>query len=164
MSLVCLDSHILIWSIKEEATPGQETMIPKSKAFLRWLDDTDTKVLIPSVIVAEFLMRIPPEIHTTVNNLLQRDFLIAPFDVQAAAYFSKIWQAKKEQRIIRELISSGKTRQELKVDSMIVAIAVARGASCIYSYDEGLEKFANGYIDVRKIPELPEQESLPLSF
>lgn len=160
MKLVCLDSHILIWSIKEEATPGQEAMIPKSKAFLRWLDETNTRVLIPTVIIAEFLMRIPPDMHTTVSNLMQQDFLIAPFDTQAAANFSKIWQTNKEQKVIRELIASGKTRQELKVDSMIVAIAVSRNAECVYSYDDGLKKFANGYIDVKQIPELPEQKAL----
>ena len=26
MSLVCLDTHILVWGIKEEATPGQEEL------------------------------------------------------------------------------------------------------------------------------------------
>jgi predicted nucleic acid-binding protein len=158
--MVCIDSHVMIWAIKEESAPGQEFMIPKAKAFLKWLDKTDVKVIVPSVVVAEFLMRIPPEIHTTINNLIQRNFISPPFDLQAAAHFSRIWQARKSQKVLQDLIDNGKTRQELKADSMIVATALARGASLIYSHDEGLKKFAEGYIRVLEIPDVPEQKQL----
>jgi hypothetical protein len=32
MSLIVVDTQILIWAVKREATPGQEPMIEKSRA------------------------------------------------------------------------------------------------------------------------------------
>ncbi|MDM8558566.1 hypothetical protein [Candidatus Parabeggiatoa sp. HSG14] len=43
-----------------------------------------------------------------------------------------------------------------KVDGMIVATAVTQKATCIYSHDPGLAKFASGYIEVKEIPILPD--------
>ena len=65
MSLVCFDNHVLVWGIKEQATPGQEDMIPRTKAFISKLQNDKVHVLIPSVVVAEFLMPIPPDMHAT---------------------------------------------------------------------------------------------------
>lgn len=31
MNLVCFDTHIIIWGIKKQATPGQEGNIEKAK-------------------------------------------------------------------------------------------------------------------------------------
>jgi len=41
-----------------------------------------------------------------------------------------------------------------------VATAIAHGASCIYSHDRGVHRFAEGHILVAQIPELPEQLDL----
>lgn len=157
MSLFCLDSHILIWGIKEEATPGQEPMVPKAKAFFEYLENDNAKVIVPSVVVAELLIKIPSSLHPMVTNLMQRTFIVPPFDLKAAMHFAKIWQEKKEQQVIQELDG---TRQELKADCMIVAIAVAQNATCLLSYDDNLKKFAEGYIEVRKLPNLGYQTSL----
>jgi predicted nucleic acid-binding protein len=159
--LICLDSHILIWGISEYATSGQELMIDKTKRFLKWLDNRKATILVPTVVVAEFLMNVPPEHHATITNLLDRSFVIAPFDTVAAAYFSKIWQTKKDQGIIDEARRDGKTRELIKVDGMLVATAVARKAKIIYSYDnKGVCKFAEGFIEVAEIPDIPEQQNL----
>jgi len=61
MAVVCLDSQILVWGIKQQATAGQEDMIPRAKAFLKWLDDNDKKVIIPAPIITEILMPVPIE-------------------------------------------------------------------------------------------------------
>lgn len=160
MGLVCLDNHVLIWGIKEEASPGQEPMIPLAKSYLKHLADTSTNVIIPSVVVAEFLMRIPTQLHATVTNLFNKSFTVAPFDTAAATNFARIWQTQKDKNLIEELILSGKTKQELKIDSMIVAIAVSRGAELIISHDEGLKRFADGFIPVHDIPFISQQNYL----
>lgn len=157
MQLVCLDTQILIWGIKNEATAGQEALIPKAQAFLKHLDKNQVQVLIPSIVIAEFLMRIPPEAHATIGNLIQRSFVVAPFDLQASAHFARLWQLH---HAVAEAPLAGAdtfTRSALKADCMIVAAAIARGADCIYSYDKGLKKFANGQIEVLPIPDILEQ-------
>lgn len=161
MKTVCLDTHILIWSIKEQSSPGQEYMIPRAKKFLEYLESEKYIVLIPAIVVAELLMRVPPELHATVTNLLDRSFVIPPFDLQSSTYFARIWQDKQKQGIIKELQQNYQAqRDEIKADCMIVAIALSRGAECIYSYDKKLRIFANGHIEVEEIPIIPNQPSL----
>ena len=159
MKLVCFDSNVLIWGVKEQATLGQEFMIPRTKAFMKYLDENDTRVMIPSVVIAEFLMPIPINMHAMLTNLLDRSFLIASFDTAAASAFAKIWQSKKDQFVIEALAKSGATKSELKMDNLIVATAVSQKADCIYSHDGPLKAFADGYIDVQDIPAIPVQAS-----
>jgi len=157
LNLVCFDNHILIWGIKEQATAGQEEMIPRAKALIKHLDEDHTRILIPSVVIAEFLLPISPEEHALVLNLFNRSFIVASFDTAAASILAKIWRSKKQQAVIDTLVKNGKTRAELRTDSMIVATAVCQKADCIYSQDDALRAFAEGYIEVKVIPFIPQQ-------
>lgn len=157
MRMICLDNHVLIWGIKGQCTEGQEDMIPLAKKFIESMDK-DICALIPAVVVAEYLMPIPLESHAEVINTLNRDFAIAPFDTLCASKFSLIWNANKSEA--GELLKNGATRNELKVDSLIVATAVARKAECIYSYDKWIRTIAKGFIEVREIPFIEEQPKL----
>jgi predicted nucleic acid-binding protein len=142
MPLVCFDSMILIWGIQEH---GQEEEVAQAKAFLDHLDKQGTKALIPSVVVAEFLTGIPTAAHTTIADLLERHFITAAFDLKASMHFARIWQDRDQRGVITLLKQRDRaTRAELKADCMIVATAVAQGASCIYSHDDNLAGFANG--------------------
>lgn len=59
----------------------------------------------------------------------------------------------------RKVHSVPKTK--IKYDCMIVAIAIVRGASRIYSEDSDLKKFAHGQIDVLPLPNISTQGVLP---
>lgn len=157
MSLICIDTQILIWAMKEEATDGQESMILRSQALIDRLDKSNKKILIPAVVVGEFLIRMPDETHQTTANLLGRDFMVAAYDIRAAVYFAKLCREKSHDR---DLHNSGMTRQELRADRMIVATALAFGAECIYSHDRGVQTFGDGFIEVRDLPEAPSQGKL----
>jgi len=159
MNLVCFDNHVLVWGIKEQATPGQEEMIPRTKALIHKLQEDRIHVLIPSVVIAEFLMPIPLDMHATVINLFDKAFVVVPFDAAAASQFARIWLSNKGQELVNGLIRSGSTKAELKVDSLIVATAVSHNAECIYSDDSGVKAFAQGFVQVRNIPFLSEQTS-----
>ncbi|MBI2869521.1 MAG: type II toxin-antitoxin system VapC family toxin [Chloroflexi bacterium] len=161
MSLVCFDNNVLIWGIKEQAELGQEEMIPRAKALINDLVKSKTEVIIPSLVIAEFLMRIHPKEHTTTINLFELRFALQPFDTAAASKFAEIWQTRKSEGIIKALIESGKTKTEMRVDNLIVAIAVAQKAECIYSHDDDLKAFARGFIEVRDIPPVPSTPFVP---
>ena len=161
MGPVCFDSHVIIWGIKEQATPGQEEMVTKTKTFLEHLDKNGIKALIPSVVVAELLMCLPRETHAMFCNLMHRHFIIPPFDLGAASHFARIWRSRKGDTSLGQSTQGvNVSRNRLKVDCMIVATAVARGASCIYSHDKKLQKFAEGHIEVREIPTILNQLGL----
>lgn len=156
--IACLDSHILVWGIKEDATDGQENMIPKAKRFIEWLDEEKHDVIIPSVVVGELLMRVPPNQHEKVTQFFQKRFKVPPYDLMCASVYATIWQKKNEDKTVEYLKEKLKaTREELKADCQIVAIAVVQKAQCIYSYDEKLKKFAEGFIEVREMPNIGTQ-------
>ena len=157
MKIICLDNHVLIWGIKEQCSKGQEAMIPLTKRFIESIDN-DTSVLVPAIVVAEFLMPFPSEFHATIINLFNKNFIIAPFDALCASKFSVVWNTNKDKA--EELLKAGATRGELKADGLIVATAIARKAECIYSYDKWISSIAKGFIDVKEIPFIPEQPQL----
>jgi len=161
MSLVCFDTQVVIWGIKQQATPGQEGMIEKAKYLIQTCTEDGKRIIIPSVVIAELLMPIDPNSHQAFSALMQKRFIISTFDLKAASYFAKVWQERKQEReyLINNALA---TRAELKADSMIIATAVASGASCIYSHDIPLRKCATSFIEVCDIPEIPYD--LQLSF
>lgn len=160
MALVCLDSHILVWGIKEEANPGQEIMIPKAKRFISWLDEENYDVIIPSIVIGELLMRVPTNEHEAVTNFFGKRFKIPSYDLMAASCYATIWQKRNEDKTISYLKEKLRaSREELKADCQIVAIAVTQKASCIYSYDEKLKRFAEDFIEVREMPHLIDPAS-----
>ena len=75
MRLICFDNHVLIWGIKEQAQEDQEDMVTKTKKFINSIDDKEILVLIPSIVLAEFLMPVPAKFHAMVINLFNKSFI-----------------------------------------------------------------------------------------
>ena len=120
MEIVCLDNHILVWGIKEEASSGQEEMIHRAKRFFKWLDNEGYKVLIPANVIAEFLMLIPHEGHGKVISQFNRYFIVAPFDTAAASCFAKIWRKRNDDGTIERLKENGVTKNKITGISLIL--------------------------------------------
>ena len=146
MSLVSLDTNILIWAIKKQASPGQEEMIPKANNLLERISRSNQRAMVSTIVVSELLMNVNPDSIPVMTSVIEKTFMVVPFDIQSAMMFARIWQEKNG--AIEELKQSGIGRQQLKADCLIVASAIARKAICIYSNDKGLQKFAEGFIDV----------------
>jgi predicted nucleic acid-binding protein len=159
VELVCFDTHIIIWGVRGKATPGQEKNIEKAKYLTSKCEEDRIKIMVPSVVVAEVLCALEPKLHSAVSELMHRRFVIPPFDTQAALQFAEMWRNRKQPKD-----DSGISRAEMKADYMITAIAIARGAKCIYSEDAGLKKFAQDYIDVRPLPNIERQMSIEDAF
>ena len=165
MKLVCLDSHVLLWGVREIATPGQEDLIPRAKAFLGDAKMNGLRLLVPSIVVAELLSAIEEKHHALTSNLLSSGFMTPAFDLSAASHFARLWQRKQESGLIESIRKEqGATRSELKADCMIVATSLAQKAEAIYSHDFKLKRFANGEIDVLEIPALAPRSQVGLPF
>ncbi len=149
MQLVCFDTQIIIWGVKNQATPGQEENIDKAKLLIRICEDNGSRVMVPSVVVAELLCALAPELHNSFSEQMHRQFIVPLLDTQAALHFANLWKNRQNQRPL-----TGISRSEMKADFMIISIALARGANCIYSEDSGLRNFAQQYIDVKPLPDL----------
>lgn len=156
---VCLDNHILIWGIRAAATRGQESMIVRAKALIEDLDRNDAEILVPAVVIAEFLAGAPKEQHAELLNVLHRRFQLPPFDVRAAAVAAGLWRDFAERNSAwREQIRTefpGIQNVKIKADVQILATALARGAETLYTQDGPLTTLATGLIQVRELPPAP---------
>jgi hypothetical protein len=103
-------------------------------------------------------MKIPVEQHQNFISQFSKNFIIAPFDAHAASQFAYIWQKTGESYQSNNQGNSG--REKIKVDCMIVAIAVAQKANVLYSEDADIIKIANGFVNVKTIPDIPYQYEL----
>ncbi len=161
MDIVCFDTQVLIWGVQETSSSTQTEMIERAKYLIGQLSQSKTRIIVPSVVVGEFLLGIPSEDHAKVLNLMRESFLTAPYDLQAAARFASLWRERAANNSIKILQDDlGATRQELRADCMIVATALAQKASCIYSHDKRLKAFAGDAIQVIEIPKQQTQFDL----
>ncbi len=153
MSIVCLDSQILVWGIKEQSSEGQEDMIPRAKAFLKWLDDNNKKVVIAAPIITEILMPVPKENYEKLLQVLHNKFRVVPFDEIAAIKCAEIWQSKADDKTLKEYRKTYQIgKHHMKYDFQIVSIAITRQVECIYSHDPHLRTFAGNLVAVREMP------------
>jgi len=152
--IICFDTNILSWGIKQESTPGQEQNIEKAAHLISTCSEDGSIVIVPSIVIAELMSGVDAKIQDNILKGLS-GFRIVPFDLQAALLYAKIWT--KDAR--RKAKSLKITRTETKADSMIVATAIAHGAACIYSHDDGLGSFAKGHVEVRELPNVPPKQN-----
>lgn len=164
MKRACLDNNILIWGIRGISTPGQERMIGRAQAFSEELDESDADVLVPAVVVAEFLAGVPKPQHTALLDVLNRRFQLPPFDVRTAAVAAELWRGAAERNPhLRDQINEafpGTQRAKIKVDMMILATALVRKADILYTHDGPLRTVADGLIEVRHLPPPREKQSV----
>lgn len=153
--IVCFDTQVLVWGLKESATPGQEAKIDQAKYLLSLCEENQKIVLIPSIVVGEILSSLTPNAVNEFTTVLHRRFRVVPYDTQAAVIFAMMWRDRKKLLQLNQQLSLGATREEIKADCMIAATAKAKGASCIYSEDAKLAKFAKNHIEVLPLPNLP---------
>jgi predicted nucleic acid-binding protein len=165
MSLIVLDTQILIWAVKREATPGQEPMIEKAARYLEHLDKCKDQMIIPSVVVSEFLANVPDERQAAVLKALENRFMVIPFDMLAAVEAARIWRINSSGNVplVQQLKADGFKNAKIKVDLQIIGTALARKAARITTHDEGLIKNAWGHLEAGPMPDLPTQPELGLA-
>jgi len=157
--IVCLDNNITAFALRDDAHPDDADKVIRARALLRYLDEQEKIILLPTPVITECLW--PVEVHARepVLNVINK-FMIGVFDLAASVKCAEMMHAiTPDEKEFKEKM--GITKAQMKFDYMIAAIAIVNEAECIYSEDEGLKTFCAGYIDVRSMPpDLPEQGSL----
>lgn len=151
MELVCLDTNICIWGIKQQSSEGQDDCIRKARYLIELLSRQKTEIAIPAIVVAELLDKVSCSESISFSARLEDLFVIPPFDRMAAEEYAR-------------LAAPGNiSKESTKVDRMIVATARAIRADAIYSEDPHIWAIANPVMEVRRLPAPPpEQLRLPL--
>jgi len=139
-----------VFALRDDAHPDDADKVIRARALLRYLDEQEKIILLPTPVITECLW--PVEVHAreSVLNVINK-FMIGTFDLAASVKCAEMMHAiTPPEKEFKE--ERGITKAQMKFDYMIAAIAIVNGADCIYSEDEGLEKFCEGHIDVRPIP------------
>lgn len=158
---VCLDTNVFVWGIREVASPGQEDQVSKAKALLKSLEEQGATIVIPAVVVGEILVALPEEMHAMAINLMDKAFVVAPFDIACAGKFAKLWHERTQDGTVDELLGDeGVTRKMLKADCLIIATAIQNGVDVLYSHDGPLRRFAEGNLRCEDIPVVEVQQDL----
>lgn len=163
MAKYILDTHVLIWGIKGIAEAGQESMIGFAKNFLKDCHNQKIDLMVPAIVLGEFLCNVEEQHHMEYIHELQKAFLIKPYDMPASLHFAKLFNERQKQIKMNganSLAENKISKQELKADFMIVATAKSSKADAIYSHDKNLKKFAGNSVKVLEIPKTPFQQDL----
>lgn len=175
MRTVGLDSQILIWGLREQATAGQEQMIERAQRFLKHLDDSpDTVIIVPAPVVAEILVRVPQAQHPPIIERLNATMQVPPFDIMAASVYAGLYAtylASAGAAAAKPASGSATpatpavsgSRDQLKADLMILAVAIVRNVSVFYTEDQEMIRLARerlagslaGKLRLEEMPRLP---------
>ncbi len=137
--MVVFDTNMLISLVAADTSDDDRARL---NSLIRALGAAKSYVGIPAPVLAEFLVdakQATSEVFATLRR--KSSIRILPFDEKAAV------EAALIARVARNAgpRKSAKTRQQIKVDRQIVAIAKACGAEHIYSDDKDLRAEARTY-------------------
>jgi len=148
--LIVFDATAFMLMVHPDAKPptDPQTGAPVSRVRERFefleqeIQRSGETILIPAPALAEVLVGLEDDSPAVIERLSRSSrFKIAEFDKLAAVELAAM---------TREAIRAGDKKegsaspwQKVKIDRQIIAIARSRGATTIYSDDEGLGKFAS---------------------
>lgn len=157
--VISFDTMVLIWGVKQVATPGQEHRIEEARRFLALARERNFNVVLSTVAVSEYLCGFEPSEHAAQIDAL-RHFAVVPFDLRAASIAA---QLTRNRTLVDELRSEYEvSRQTVKADMAILACAISAGAQTFYTTDQRLRKAAQGRIIVKELAEIASGQQKPM--
>jgi len=142
--MVVFDTTTILLSIDPRAKPPQDpaTGLPLAKCkervehLLKTLQASKTQILIPTPVLAEYLVGAGPNKGEYVEKIVaSKNFAVEPFNIKAAIELSML--ADPDLAAAKKL-DEKTTWAKLKYDRQIIAIAKACGASRVYTDDKNL--------------------------
>ena len=154
----CVDTNVLIWGILQEGiTEKEKEMIPKAKEFLKSEFDQGKTLAISIITLAEFMVAIPEKKRNQIHSLFLENFIILPFDydaaIKAAEIFYQQYHTMKSSYVNQRAI--------IRQDIQILASALMHDNVTLTTEDGPFMTLAEKYLQVQKIP-IPASTQLAL--
>jgi predicted nucleic acid-binding protein len=151
--MICFDTMILVWGVQGAARSAQEEMIERTRRYLRSLQEGNTKIMVPTAALTEYLQGFELEDRKRQLQALERHFVIPAFDLPAAYLAAGL--ARKAGNV------KGIPRQTVKTDIQIIATAIVNRAERIITDERAhFEQLADGKIEISEVPTIHEQSAL----
>jgi predicted nucleic acid-binding protein len=143
--IVGIDTQTLVWAVRRQGLPEQ---LERAKWLFEELGAEQAQVLVPTVVVSEYLIPADKRSHASIIEAINRRFLVKPYDVECASLAAELFKIGKPLRPAG--VPMG--REVLRADTMIIATAKVHKAKTFYSNDADCRKLASHVMDARDLP------------
>ena len=119
------------------------------------LYEQEVSIIVPTLCIAEFLVAYEPNEQNGIRAAIEQDFKLVVFDNLSAVQAARVYRINRDNGRHKEFKARnvGYPHQKLKVDHMIVGVAIANKVDMLYTNDSGLFNFAQTHIPVLMLPE-----------
>ena len=146
--MIALDTSALIWAV--QSVKGKQADRSRLEAIEKMADG---KIILPAPALAEYLQPVPESDRSEALRRFEKFATVVPFDYRAAMKCADLFKIPRR----------GKNRQAFKVDAMILATAIAQGASHFLEVDDDFKLLAkNQQINLVSVASLKVPQMLPL--
>lgn len=152
--MICFDTSPVIWAVEGVATKGQESLPERARIYLEQLRQEKQRICIPAPVVAEYLFgfEAKDERDRQWATLETLGAFFAPLDQRSARLAADIRRGAPFGEARENARRQGTPVAALKIDALVVAIAVASGCTELVTHDAQVIHLAQGHIAVQRIP------------
>lgn len=143
--IVAIDTNTLQWAVRKTGSPDK---IRHAGYLFAELDRDHAQIILPSIVVAEFLVPISDDARPAVVASLRERFLIEPFDTKDTIMAARLWNYGKANRAM----GAPGARVILRADTLIIATAAGHGATEFYTDDEDCFAMASQVMTAKHLP------------
>jgi predicted nucleic acid-binding protein len=143
--VVAVDTMVLVWAIRKK---GPKDKILHAGYLFKELQQAKAQVIVPSIVVAEYIAPINPQDRIKVVAAITERFRIEPFDIKDVVTAAELWDWGRAGRPMQR----PGARTALRADSLIVATARNHGATEFYTEDEACFAMANRIMTAKRLP------------
>lgn len=146
---VLLDTQILVyWNRRGPVSNVEEYETLRRAWYLFYeLDKAKARIIVPTIVIGEFLVGCRPETHQDVVREFTQKFDCPAFDLVAAMRAAEIRQSIKDQSIQKLYSTEENGRNILSADIKILACGLADRMTHFYSNDKKFQKLANLFVN-----------------
>lgn len=151
---VAIDTNALIYGLEGATSDKEEIRQLNQKVlhFLGELANTSTPAVVPVVALGEFLNKYNEREFDTVIAQLQSGFALVDLGVKGAKELALILQNKAKVKDAKAI--TDRTSQQIKVDAVVAATALAAGAKEILTRDRDYQTLTDGRLRNLKIDDI----------
>ena len=161
MAIICVDTQLVIWGFRKNASPGQENKIILAEKLIEHISTPKNTLALTSITLAEASAIVPQQDIPSFIQRVQQYFMVIPFDALGAYHYQQLYKAHCSK--IPQWKNEKYTRINIVTDMKILASALSRHVDDFYTDNmKDFTKIADGFnINVKPVP-LPEPEQLSL--
>jgi predicted nucleic acid-binding protein len=154
-----LDTNVL-QAITQAQAGSQEQSDRDTFEWMQQASAKQVKLALSTIVIGEFLAAYDDYLHADLLGEFTAKFMVAPFDLQAAQRFAVLRHRQTSEKAFASAQQAGskKSKHEMRVDSLIIAHAMAMQADALISLDQDMVTLALGMIDVQR--PIPPQRPL----